>query len=49
MGQDVEDVSGLGVDDRKSVNLVLDQGPDGLEETRVRVDKNEIFDITESI
>ena len=49
MGEDVEDVSGGGVDDRKSVDLVLDQRPDGLEQRRVGVDPDQLLRVVECV
>jgi hypothetical protein len=43
--QDVEDVACLGIDDGQTMNLVLDKRLDGLEQARVRIDVDEIFDI----
>ena len=49
MGEDVEDVAGGGVDDRKSVDLVLDEDADGVEERGVGVDPDQVLHIWQRI
>ena len=49
MGDNVEDVSGLRVDDRKSVDPVVQQRPDGVEETRVGPDGDEVLHVVENV
>ena len=49
MGDNVEDVSGFWVDDRKSVDPVVQQRPDGVEETRVGPDGNEVLHVVENV
>jgi hypothetical protein len=46
---DVEDVSGFRIDDRKSVDPVVEQGPDGVEEAGVRADGDEVLDVVENV
>lgn len=36
VGQDMQNVAGLRIDDRQPVDLVFQQGVDGVEETEVR-------------
>ena len=49
MGDNVEDVSGFWVDDRKSVDPVVQQRPDGVEEARVGTDGNEVLHVVENV
>ena len=49
MREDVEDVARGGVDHRKSVDFVLDEDADGVEEGGVGVDPDQVFHIGQRI
>jgi hypothetical protein len=46
---DVKDVSGVRIDDRKSVDPAVQQCPDGVEEAGVGIDGDQLLDLVKDV
>jgi len=49
MGDNVEDVPGFRIDDRKSMDPVVEQRPDGVEQTGVGADGDKVLNVVKNV